>query len=153
MQPDEELHTAVSLEAKYEPSPNTEKVFLIHSLHSGKLPAHDTREQLPYILSTPWAQDKLFNQKLSKEASKQKNMGRHMYIFLTDIKQNVKWKRFFVTGGQTKREYFMKLKEKAAASRDCIMGGDEGTGRTSAPTGAKEISNFCQQLQCLHLIL
>lgn len=89
MQPDEELHTAVSPEAKFEPSPHTEKVF---SLHSGKLLVHDTRKQVLYTLRTnslgsgQTAQSK--NQ-VSKQANKQKK-GRHMYTFLNSYKTKCK---------------------------------------------------------------
>lgn len=45
VQPDEELHSVVSLDAIFASSLHTEKVLLIHSFHSGKLLAHDSRKK------------------------------------------------------------------------------------------------------------
>lgn len=89
VQPDEELHNAVSLEAKFEPPPHIRKVFLIHSLHSGKLLVYNTRKQVPYTPQThclgsgQTAQSK----KSSKEASKQvgwkkKKKKRKTYVYI-----------------------------------------------------------------------
>lgn len=68
VQPDEELHSVVSLDAKFESSLHTEKVLLIHSFHFGKLSAHDSR----------------------RKGRGQGEKGRHLYSFLNSYKTKCK---------------------------------------------------------------
>jgi len=95
VQPDEELQTAISLEAKSEPSPYTEKVFLIHNLRSGKLLVHDPRKQVLYTLRTntlgsgQTTQSKI--KSASKQANKQKKRQKDTCVYsLIIINQNAK---------------------------------------------------------------
>lgn len=68
VQPDEELHSVVSLDAQFESSLHAEKVLLIHSFHFGKLSAHNS----------------------TRKGGEGKEKGRHMYTFPNSYKTKCK---------------------------------------------------------------